>query len=71
MGTRELTEAESEFADLLRVTILGMGNIQSAARNVAASGGDCRAVFLSLFDDDTARAEAAMQWPFIQMMLGV
>lgn len=71
MGTRELSEAEQEFASLLAQLIGAMGAIQAAAQRVAATGGDCRETFLSMFDDPEVRAQASMQWMFIAPMLGV
>lgn len=66
-----LTQAEREFGEKLASLIEGMSTIQEEAKSLSALGGDCKRAFLSVVESEEDRQQIEMQWPYLQMMLGL
>ena len=65
-----MIEVESELSAKLAQLILLLDEVQSLAKQVKAQGGDVQRVFMARIPE-SERAEFALQWPFISMLLGV
>lgn len=67
-GDHPLTEQESNFADALVQFFAAVESLSVARAQLAASGGNEYAAFISTIPE-ADRALATAQWPMLQMLL--
>lgn len=65
---RELTEAESDFANTLVTALETLASVQEKSKRVADEGGDCLYALLSVVPEE-AKPDIQMQWPYISLLL--